>query len=332
MHSKSNISIEAIERRNLRHVDLNLLTIFAALMETRSVTRAADRLGLGQPAASHALKKLRQLLGDPLFVRNPTGMVPTPRALALDAPVRAILSNISDALFAGDGFEPGTARSVFRVGATDYAQMAIAEPLLAELVGVSPMSRLILTATDCQSVGRALETGEIDLAFGAFPQLAWTQRHQHLYDEDYACVYDAAVCGIKGPLTMEQWLALPHAIMSTRGDYVGPIDAVLGERGLRRHIATSTPHFLAMPYLLQGKAIVGALPMRLARRCAAAFGLAVCPLPFAAPRFAVSMIWTPRTDNEPGLIWLRDQIVRLCVTAGQSDDFALVGDQKTAGP
>jgi len=310
--SKLNKSMSRIERADLREVDLNLLVAFEALMQTRSVTRAAARLRVGQPSASYSLKRLRELFGDPLFVRTSSGMAPTPRALALDKPIRSILASIESALCASPGFDPIHERRIFRVGAIDYAQSVIADPLLSVLQKKAPGCKMILTATDCDVAARALERGEIDLAVGAFPEMVSAPHQRVLYRERYECVFDAKSCQVRGPMTRAQWLALPHVIMSTKGDYSGPLDEVLKAAGDQREVAVSTPNFLAIPYLLKGKRLVAALPSRLARICRVQLGLATCALPFEVPDFDVVMVWNTRTGNEPGASWLREQIVSIC--------------------
>jgi DNA-binding transcriptional LysR family regulator len=301
-----------IDRADVRNVDLNLLVAFEALMQTRSVTRAAERLRVGQPSASYSLKRLRELFRDPLFVRTPSGMAPTPRALTLDEPIRSILASIEATLFAGPSFDSQHEARIFRVGAIDYAQSVIADPLLSMLQKKAPECRLILTATDCDIVGRALERGEIDLAVGAFPEPVSAPHQRVLYRERYECVFDAKACQVRGTMTRVQWLTLPHVIMSTKGDYSGPLDEVLKASGDRREVVVSTPNFLAIPYLLKGKRLVAALPSRLARTCRAHLGLATCPVPFDTPEFDIVMVWNSRTGNEPGAVWLREQIISIC--------------------
>ena len=310
------VLMNSIEIHDLRRVDLNLLVAFEALMQTRSVTRMAYRLRIGQPAASHALKRLRDLLGDPLFVRTPAGMAPTPRAVALAEPIRSILTSIEATLFAGPAFDPMHARRIFRIGATDYAQSVIAAPLLARLRALAPECRLILTPTDCSSIGKALERGDIDLGFGAFPEFVSATHQQVLYRETYRCVLDPQACDVSGAIAFEQWLALPHVIMSTRGDTHGPIDDVLRARGERRDVVASTPNFLAIPFLLRGQRLVAALPTRVAELCDGTSGLHSCPMPFDTPLFDVSMVWNARTAVEPGAVWLREQIEAQCAELG----------------
>jgi len=306
-----------IDRTDLRDVDLNLLVAFEALMQTRSVTRAARRLRVGQPSASYALKRLRALLDDPLFVRTASGMMPTPHALALAGPIRAILTNIQTTLFASPSFDPLRETRIFRIGATDYAQSVIANRLFSLFLKHAPGCKLILTATDCDVAGRALERGEIDLAVGVFPEII-SATHQHiLYRERYACVFDAKACKARTPIGRAKWLALPHIIMSTRGDYSGPLDEILKASGERRDVRISTSNFLAIPFLLQGKRLIAALPARLAEACRTRFGLATCALPFDAPEFDVTMVWNARTANEPGATWLRDRIVSICASSSK---------------
>ncbi len=294
---------------DVRDIDLNLLVAFEALMEARSVTRAAERLRIGQPSASHALKRLRELLDDPILVRTPTGMAPTPRALALAEPVRAILSAIEATLFSAPTFDAAQATRIFRVGATDYAQAVIAPRLFRRVQELAPGCKLLLMITNCDTVARQLERGEIDVAIGVFPDAVATPHRAVLYREDYLCVFDAAACGVRQRLSYTQWLALPHAIMSTRGDYTGTLDELLAVRGDRREVVTSTPNFLALPWLLKGRRLVCALPTRLARDCAAPIGLKTCPLPFEAPAFDISMLWHSRSSEEAGARWLREQVV-----------------------
>ena len=254
MAAKSNISMSPIDNGDLRNIDLNLLVAFDALMQARSVTRAAERLRVGQPSASHSLKRLRDLFGDPLFVRTPSGMVPTPRALALDEPVRTVLAKIESTVFSGPSFDPQNETRIFRVGANDYAQSVIADPLFATLQTQAPNCKLILTATDCDVAGRALERGEIDLAVGAFPELVSAPHQQVLYRERYDCVFDADACQIGGRITRDQWLSLPHIIMSTKGDYCGPLDETLKALGRTAQRRSVDAKFSCAALLAEGKA------------------------------------------------------------------------------
>jgi DNA-binding transcriptional LysR family regulator len=310
------VSMANIDKGDLRRVDLNLLVAFEALMQARSVTGAAQRLRVGQPSASHALKRLRELFDDPLFVRTTGGMTPTPRALALAEPVRAILTSIETTLFSGPSFDPLRETRIFRIGATDYAQAVVAEPILATMRREAPGCRLILMATDCDVAGRSLERGEIDLAVGVFPEAIPATRTCVLYREHYECVFDAAACDLQPPLSRAEWLALPHMIMSTHGDYSGPLDDVLKAAAERREVMVSTPYFLAIPFLLRGKRLLATLPSRLVDMCQPPLGLTACAVPFEVPMFDVSMVWNARTAHEPGAVWLRDQIVAVCASVG----------------
>jgi len=285
-------------------------------MQTRSVTKAAERLRVGQPSASYALKRLRELLNDPLFTRTPSGIAPTPRALALAGPIQSILATIETTIFSGPSFDPVLAKRIFRIGASDYVQSVIADPLLSTLQKHTPGCRLILTTAVCEIVARSLDQGEIDLAIGAFPDIFPESYRRVLYREHYECVFDPTACEVRGIISLKQWLTLPHIIMSSCGDYSGPLDETLKSLGERRDVIVSTSNFLAIPFLLQGKRLIAALPQRLACICRTRFGLATCAIPFKAPEFDVTMVWNSRTANEAGAIWLRDQIISVCDSYG----------------
>ena len=293
---------------DLRNVDLNLLVAFEALLETRSVTKAAEVLCIGQPAASHALKRLRELFSDPLFVRGPEGMVPTARALAVAGRVRTALSQLETVLLSQMEFDPHREARNFRVGATDYAQVVVLKPLLDRLFVDAPNCRLIASTTNCEVVRRELERGEIDLAVGVFPQNLGISHKRTLFDDDFACLFDPQACGVSPPLTHREWLSLPHVMMSTRADFLGPLDEILQTAGSSRFVAASTPSFMAIPPWLKGTRAIATMPERFAAVCAQSFGLAISPPPVRIAKIEVAMFWHSRTHREPGCIWLRETI------------------------
>ena len=300
-----------IDANDVRNADLNLLVVFDALIQTRSVTKAAERLHIGQPAASHALKRLRELVGDPLFIRTPSGVAPTARGLELEGPIREILANIENTLFARPAFDPRRDARHFRVGATDYAQLAILKPLLNRMLTEAPHCRLIVSATDCDRVARDLDRGDIDLAVGAFPNAHGAPHRELLYRERYACVFDPEACGFAAKPGLDEWLETPHIVMSTRGDYSGPLDDLLEGDGERRFVVMSTPNFLAIPFMLKGARATAAMPARLAHSICADMGLRVTETPIATPGFEVAMLWHSRAAREPGAMWFREQVTRI---------------------
>jgi LysR family transcriptional regulator, mexEF-oprN operon transcriptional activator len=306
--AKSVASIRIIEMTDLRLFDLNLLVAFDALMSERNVTRAASRVGIGQPAMSHALSRLRELLGDDLFIRNSSGMQPTTRALELWAPVAHILAEIRESVLADRPFRPERSELVFRIGISDYAEVAVLPAVLAAMRISAPKARLSINAIDRGRVATMLQSGDIDLAIGYFPVAESAQRSEILFHEEFACLFDAEACGVTAPLKLQAYLDLPHILMSLHGELSGAVDAALARRGAKRFVFVATPHFLTIPFLLRGFRAVAALPRRLAENCAAAIGLAVCPLPLDIQGYDVSMLWHARSDADPAQRWLRDLV------------------------
>jgi DNA-binding transcriptional LysR family regulator len=314
-----------IDMTDLRLFDLNLLVAFDALMTERNVTRAAQRIRIGQPAMSYSLARLRELFGDELFIRTAGAMQPTNRAFELHEPVARILADIRDGVLADRVFRPAIDDPVFRVGATDYAEVVVLPTVLATLRSLAPHARLAISVADGERVDSMLENGALDLAIGYFPRTNGSQSRELLFHEEFACVFDAKACGIAGQITLGAYLQLPHVLMSLRGETSGGcIDLALANIDTERFVFVATPHFLAMPFLLRGLRAVAAIPRRLAERLAEAADLAISPVPVAVEGFDVSMLWHARTESDPAHRWFR-QLVR---DTGQSANL----DTKPAGP
>jgi LysR family transcriptional activator of mexEF-oprN operon len=299
---------------DMRLFDLNLLILFDALMAERNVTRAAQRVGIGQPAMSYGLARLRELFGDDLFIRTSGAMQPTNRAIELSESIVRILADIREDVLADRVFRPEVAEPVFRVGATDYAEVAVLPAVLATLRSLAPNARIAISLVDRDRVGAMLESGALDLAIAYFPDPNGAQKGELLFNEEFVCVFDAHACGIVAPIKLQAYLELPHLLMSLRGDMSGCIDRALAAIQAERFVFAATSHFLTIPFLLRGLRAVATIPRRLAETCADMAGLAVSPLPIAVDGFDVSMLWHARTETDPAHRWFR-QLVR---DAGQS--------------
>jgi LysR family transcriptional activator of mexEF-oprN operon len=293
---------------DIRRFDLNLLLAFEALMRERSVTNAAARLGVGQPAMSYSLSQLRALLGDELFVRVGSNMQPTPRALELAGPIARILDDIRRSVLSQRQFDPASEQCVFRIGASDQVQTTLIPQLISDLRHGAPKIQLVFQTVDRDRVGSLLESGEVDVAVGNYDAPATAQRYELLYHEDLMCLFDAAACGMDPPLSLDEYCALPHLMMSLRGEPAGRIDERLAALGRQRHVVICTSNFLVLPYLLHGVAAVAAVPTLMAQYCAEAVGLAASPLPVELDAYDVAMLWHVRTDGDPAHRWLRDRL------------------------
>jgi len=301
-----------IDERDFRRVDLNLLITFEVLMRERHVTHAAHALGISQAAASAALARLRRLFDDPLFTRTRDGMVPTPKAKEIAPRIRWALRELAGVLFEEPVFDPAESTRAFVLGMSDDVEAhllpRILQRLQAEQLGVSVLVR----QSNRYTAASLLTEGSVDLAIGALSGLGESFHREDLFDSGYACLYDGARLGLPSPLPLEDYLALPHLLVSYDGRR-GIVDDLLEARGLRRRIIGSTTHFSGALTPLRTADVVVTLPRHAAEAFAAAAGLTLSDPPIATPRFTVSMAWTPQREDDPAQRWLRG-LVRGCLS------------------
>jgi LysR family transcriptional activator of mexEF-oprN operon len=297
-----------MNRIDLRQVDLNLLKAFDALERHRSVTRAGQALGLGQPAMSHALARLRELTLDELFVRGASGLQPTPRALQLIGPVRSALSQVEVALYGAPDFQPETAAQDFRIGMSDLVSAEVLPKLARTLSRTAPGVTMSVLNSDRFNAAGLLDGREIDLAIGLFPETAEWHVKEALFEEHHSCVFNPKLVKAKAPISLADFTAYPHILVTLKGDRQGFVDDILGKMGQKRRVLIASPYFLFAGYLLHQLPVIAALPHRYAALCATTSQLTVSPLPFETPRFTVSMMWHRRDQNLPGLKFLLDTL------------------------
>src|SRR5262249_4792616 len=277
-----------IDTTNLARIDLNLLVHFDALLTERSVTRAAARVGIGQSAMSHNLARLRELFGDELLTRGPDGLRLTPRAAALVEPVRAALTHIQALVATEQAFDPATAVRTFRFGLPDSMEILIMPALLARLREVAPGIQLRLTSFDFTRLLDELDSDEVDLAIGYDALLQGQVHHKRrlLFTETHLCIFNAETTGITPPISIDDYVRLPHILTTLRpgrsGHSVrGVVDEALEKLGLARTIALTTPRFLTVPSLLVRAPVIATMHGRLAHLFAAELGLSTSPPPVA---------------------------------------------------
>ena len=313
---QSMISMTSIDHANLSRLDLNLLVAFDALLTERSVTRAAARIGLGQSAMSHNLARLRTLFGDELLTRGAEGMRPTPRALALADPVRVTLSQIQAAVLQREAFDPSTADRTFRIGLADSIEVAVIPSLLARLSVVAPGVALRLRPIDRSTILEDLDTGRLDLGIGVFDQGQIHHKRRALYSDNFLCLFNPAQVNFVPPVSLEDYLGVPHVLTSLTDDGHGAVDDALAKLKLKRSIALTTPGFLAVPFVVRRAPVITTMPSRLARYFADAFGLATSPAPIELPTFTISLLWHASFDHDPGHVWLRQTLAGLSSEVG----------------
>jgi DNA-binding transcriptional LysR family regulator len=292
--------------------DLNLLIVFDAVMQERSVTRAGGRIGLSQPAMSHALNRLRYMLKDELFVRTPEGMVPTPRAEMLAAPLRNALNEMQLALEPAT-FDPASSDHRFVLAVNNYAAVVLAPPLVAAVSAMAPGVRLDLRASGTLDIVERLDRGDLDLSLGGMGCPGERFAAMPLLDDAFVLVMRQGHPAGCGKLTAADFAALSHLEISSSLEDTGFIDSWLDERGLTRRIMLRAPYLSAAAILVQSD-LVAMLSRRIAQELARSHLLQVCEPPYDSPRVPTVMLWHRRLDGHPGHRWLREII--LSVTKG----------------
>lgn len=303
------VRVMAIDHVNLARIDLNLLVAFDALVTEGHVTRAARKVGVGQPAMSHSLRRLRQLFADDLLVRSGTEMRPTPRALQLSASVRAILAELQSSVIAATRFDAAQSDRLFTIGLSPSLEIALAPKLLALVRAEAPGVRFSVRTEAPEAMLRALDEGRMDVAVGSFSDGAAHHKRRALAPADgYLCLFDAARTGLSAPVGRDDFLRLPHITVQSTDGASQALDRALAEQGIRRQVLFQTPHVLAVPYLLRETDAIALLCRRTALLCAGTFGLQTSPIPFDLPLQPVGMVWHASHDREPGNQWLRDRL------------------------
>lgn len=300
-----------IDHVNLSTLDLNLLVALDALLSERSVTRAAARVGVGQSAMSHSLNRLRVLFGDEILTRDGQTMRPTPRALALAEPVRTALVQIQGLVAPPQAFDPATADRVFTLGIPDSTEILMVPQLVAHLRAVAPGVRLLLRSVDRFRILRDLDDGRIDLGIGVFEEGQTHHKRRLLNRESYLCIFNGALVGVEPPISLEDYVRLPHILTSLVESAHGVVDDALAKLGLTRTIALTSPRFTIMPYVVRQAPVIATMHSRLALFFAESMELSVSPAPIELPDVAISMIWHASNDRDPAQRWLRETLLAL---------------------
>jgi DNA-binding transcriptional LysR family regulator len=292
--------------RNIRQADLNLLIALNVLLEERNVTRAADRLGLTQSAASRMLGRLRATFDDPLFVRTSRGLTPTQRALDLAGPLREYLTGLETLLLEQADFDPATARRRFRIAAIDYVQVTLLAPLIVKLQTQAPLIDFEIRQPSAESE-RDLDAGVLDLLL--MPQqrsglgVVWTP----LYHDNYICLVWNRHPSRR--LTLAGFAAMEHVLVAPRERAGGIVDTVLEKNGLSRRVAVQASTFLLVPYLLTGTTRIATVPERMATELLRVHPLKILKPPIDIPGFTMCEGWHEIHRNDPGHRWLREALL-----------------------
>lgn len=295
---------------NISNFDLNLLRVLDALLRECNVSRAAERLALSQPAVSNALNRLRVLLDDPLLVRVGRAMQPTPRALALEAPIRAALQQIEQSLSAGEVFDPARSRQRFSIAVTDYVELICMPRLLQQLSQQAPGIRIDIRHLSPTLPAEALDKGELDLVLGRFEEVPARFARRHWMSETLQVALRQNHPQLHGNLDLDTFLQLRH-LWVHGGQTRGMVDQWLGEQGLSREILYTTPNYLQAAHIVASSELAAVLPTQLARHFAALLPLQLFDLPFALGPFHLEIVSLAQRQRDAALQWLIEQIMAI---------------------
>lgn len=291
--------------------DLNLLPIFVALMEERSVTRAAERLGMTQPALSNALSRLRIMLQDQLFVRERYGIQPTPIALELAPTIAEALARLDDAVLGQQGFDPAQAERLFTIAPNGYVEFVLVPAIVARLQKVAPGIKLRLTPYGNDLVETGVVSGTTALVMGRVIDPPDNLVVQHLMDEGLACAVRADHPDVGDAMTREQFETMKHVNIVPPGRMRAGLFQALAQQQLKRDVAISVTNFFAVAEMVAVTDYCATLPSLICKRLTQDPRLKILPAPVDLGSFPVEMAWHIRYRHDPAHRWLRSFITEV---------------------
>lgn len=287
----------------LRKMDISILLIFLGIMKHGRASDVAGELGLTPSAVSHAIKRLRDIYGDELFIRRPRGLEPTAFARALEPSIAGIVSDLRDSLSPPATFDPLRSTDTVRIAALDYELCTIVPSMFRRIHEKAPRVKVSAENVGRQAAIRGLTEGQIDIALGLFSEPNRETEAHPLYEEDYAVVGRPDLLAEK-TLSLSTYLKLDHLVVSQEADFHGVVDAALDDMGHARNVVFSIPLFLPALSFLATNTLVATLPTRLAERYHASFGLTVRTPPVELRAFRISCLIHRRNHRSPLHNWL----------------------------
>lgn len=294
---------------NLKDIDLNLLVIFQQLLQERRVSAVAVNLGLTQPTVSNALNRLRQQLGDELFLRTSKGMEPTAYAMQLAEPIGYALSSIQETLNQTTRFDPQTSQRKFIVGMSDIGEIYFLPTLMKLFAQIAPGISLSTIRTTGASLADDMEAGRVDMSVGWLPHLKSGFFQRRLFVQQYVCMFRRGHPLDKlSELSRYEFEQADHVVVSAVGTGHATVDASIEKLGIKRKVVLTVPHFVAVGHILSTTDMIATVPERFARYCVDPFDLRYTALPLTLPEIGINMFWHSRFHKEPGNQWFRSLI------------------------
>jgi len=296
----------------LNEIDLNLLIVFDRLMREGRVSRVAETLGMSQPAVSHALRRLRILLDDELFLRQPQGMAPTPYAQQLATPLAQALQTLQEALNVRASFDPATSRRCFSLAMTDVGEIYFLPVLMDHLAAVAPGVTLRAVAVGDPGLPEDMAAGRIDLALGTLPRLQTGFFRQTLFRQGYvALMREQHPLARYAAISAARYRRATHVRVVSAGTGHGVVEDALDRLGIDRQVALTVPHYVALGQVLAHADLVATVPERFAERVCGPFGLRARPLNLSLPESEIAQHWHNHLHRDPGHQWFRTRVADL---------------------
>ncbi|WP_062268229.1 LysR family transcriptional regulator [Endozoicomonas arenosclerae] len=296
---------------NWKGVDLNLLLTFEAIMNHRSVSRAAEQLHIGQSAMSYNLSRLRKLLNDPLFERQGHIMVPTRRAEELAYKITGVLEVIRNDILFPQSFDPARSQHKLTIGLSDYAELVFGPVLFDQLIEEAPESQIVFQAIDAGNCQNMMEQGSVDLAIGVFTHLPDSMSRTTLYRERHVCMFDNETLGVALPISLEDYLATPQAMVSVSGQLSSPVDNTLSEMDVSRRVILGSSRFLTLRHLMSGRKLLCVMAEMVGRADLFSDQLTLSAPPIEIPDFNVELVMRRRDTHHPRMSWLCERVTSI---------------------
>jgi DNA-binding transcriptional LysR family regulator len=295
----------------LKDIDLNLLLVFHELLVEKRVSKVAQKLGMTQPGISNALKRLRVLLGDELFLRTARGMEPTPYAASLAVSIGQALEVIRSTLNQKPNFEPETNEHRFMVRMTDIGEIYLLPRLMDHLAKQSPK----ITISTVRDVGlnlqEQMELGQIDLAIGLLPHLKTGFFQRKLFHQRYVCMFRKGHPLDGDSMSLAKFKNAEHVVVVSEGTGHLQVDETIEKQGIKRNVKLMVPHFVALGHILSATDLIATVPEKYAKECLEPFGLKYVKHPVQLPEIDINIFWHAKFNKDPANQWLRNQFVEI---------------------
>lgn len=295
----------------LENFDLNLLQLFRHILETKSMSKAAVRLRITQPAASNGLRRLRDALKDEIFVKGPAGMMPTDFAASWAQQVIPALERIQSSFASSQNFDPATWNGTMRLGVTDYLIETLMYRALPELIKKAPHSQLRLIPMREREPHDDLAQGHLDLALGSFYKIRAQFYQRKIAHESFVVMMRKGHPLANKKLTAAEFAACPQLLIAPWGHALGIVDEVLSKQNLSRNVALTVPYFNAAPKMIECTDLISSVPAGIAEIWRQRHDIIIVPPPIKIPDFSLYMLWAERSKRNPAHEWVRQELLKI---------------------